>query len=114
MVGFSSPKRSVPLTTLQVVPREGYRHDHYVDQASGVKVPVLMAAVSRERLLDVFCDLLDPLGAVVDVVLESSHERTRGHLDLYREEVDLPILKSLLYEFEDLLLDDGLYRHRCA
>jgi len=96
-----------PSYDLQVVPRAGYRHDHYQDRESGIKIPVLMAAVSRESVLDVFFDLIEPLGNSVDVVLETSHERRTGHQDLYREEIDLPVLKSILYDFEDLLLDDG-------
>lgn len=96
-----------PSYDLQVVPRAGYRHDHYQDRDSGIKIPVLMAAASREKVLDLFFDLLDPLGEVVDVVLETSHERQGGHEDLYREEIDLPILKSILYDFEDVLLNDG-------
>lgn len=97
-----------PSYDLQVVPRAGYRHDVYQDKESGVKIPVLMAAVSREHLLDVFFDMLDPLGEEVDVVLETSHEKSQGgHDDLYRESIDLPVLKSTLYDFEDLLLDDG-------
>jgi len=53
-------------------------------------------------------DLLDPLGFEVDVVLETSHNReNRGHVDLYREHIDLPVLKSILWDFEDLLLNDG-------
>ncbi|HTN00924.1 hypothetical protein [Planctellipticum variicoloris] len=96
-----------PSYDLQVVPSSGYRHDAYQDRDSGIKIPVLMASVSREKLLDVFFDLLDPLGNVVDVVLETSHDRRGGHSDLYREDIDLPILKSVLYDFEDVLLDDG-------
>lgn len=96
-----------PSYDLQVVPGVGYRHDKYVDKESGIKIPVLMASASRERLLDLFFDLLDPLGDEVDVVLETSHERRGGHEDLYREQIDMPILKSTLYDFEDLLLDDG-------
>lgn len=96
-----------PSYDLQVMPKSGYRHDHYQDKESGIRVPVIMAAASREQLLDLFLDLLDPLGPTVDVVLETSHDRSGGHQDLYREEIDLPILKSILYDFEDLLLDDG-------
>ena len=53
-------------------------------------------------------DLLDPLGTVVDVVLETSHNRdSNGHQDLYREHIDMPVLNSILWEYEDLLLNDG-------
>ena len=97
-----------PSYDLQVVPTQGYRHDAYRDHETKVEIPVLMASVSRDRVLDVFLDLLDPLGYEVDVVLETSHEQSsRGHQDLYREHIDLPVLKSTLYDFEDLLLDDG-------
>ena len=97
-----------PSYDLQVVPRAGYRFDSYVDEQSGVKIPVLMAAASREILFDLFLDLLDPLGDEVDLVLETSHARAgRGHDDLYREHMDLPVLKSVLCDYEDLILDDG-------
>ncbi|HLJ12063.1 MAG TPA: hypothetical protein VKU82_12790 [Planctomycetaceae bacterium] len=97
-----------PSFDLQVVPTSGYRHDVYRDKETGVDIPVLMASASRERLFDVFLELLDPLGDEVDVVLETSHERSnRGHDDLYREHIDLPVLKSTLCDFEDMILDDG-------
>ena len=96
-----------PSYDLQVVPSSGYRHDVYQDAETGIKIPVLMGAASGESVLDVFLNLLDPLGNEVDIVLETSHERNSGHLDLYRENIDLPVLKSTLYDFEDLLLNDG-------
>lgn len=97
-----------PSFDLQVVPSQGYRHDVYEDEESQAQVPVLMVAASKEKLFELFLDLLDPLGDVVDVVLETSHHRGgKGHQDLYREQIDLPILKSILWDFEDLLLNDG-------
>ena len=97
-----------PSYDLQVVPRTGYRHDVYQDRDTGVKIPVLMASASREILFELFLDLLEPLGYEVDVVLETSHEKQHGgHTDLYRENMDLPVLKSTLYDFEDLILNDG-------
>jgi hypothetical protein len=96
-----------PSYDLQVVPSSGYRHDLYQDADTGIKIPVLMGAASRESVLDLFLELLDPLGNEVDMVLETSHERNNGHLDLYRENIDTPVLKSILYDYEDLLLNDG-------
>ena len=53
-------------------------------------------------------DLVDTLGSEVDVVLETSHHQNNGsHADLYREHIDMPVLKSVLWDFEDLLLNDG-------
>jgi hypothetical protein len=97
-----------PSYDLQVVPCQGYRHDSYRDEENRTTVPVLMGAVSQEDLFEAFLDLLDPLGNVVDVVLETSHRRDRhGHQDLYREHIDTPVLKSILWEYEDLLQNDG-------
>ena len=97
-----------PSYDLQVVPCQGYRHDSYRDEETRSSVPVLMGAASSERLFETFMDLLDPLGTVVDVVLETSHSREQtGHTDLYREHIDMPVLKSILWEYEDMLLNDG-------
>lgn len=96
-----------PSIDLQVIPRQGFRHDVYVDPTSNAKVPVIMASATRERLFDLFIDMIDTLGPVVDVVLETSHYHTGGHQDFYREHIDLPVLKSILYDFENLLLNDG-------
>jgi hypothetical protein len=97
-----------PSYDLQVVPTQGYRHDVYRDEQSKASVPVIMASATNQRLFDLFLDLLDPLGGEVDVVLETSHNTTRrGHTDLYRENIDMPVLKSVLCEYEELLMDDG-------
>lgn len=97
-----------PAPSLPVIPRQGYRRDIYRDDDAGLKVPVLAAAVSRERLFDLFLDLLEPLGPTVDVVLETSHgSEGGGHRDLLREHIDLPVLTSHFCDFEGLLLNDG-------
>jgi hypothetical protein len=97
-----------PSYNLDVVPRAGFRHDFYHDDQSKTKVPVLMASVTAKDLFETFIDMLDPLGPVVDVVLETSHTNdNKGHTDLYREHIDLPVLKSILYDYEELLTQDG-------
>ena len=97
-----------PAAHLPVVPREGYRLDVFRDPKARVEVPALVAAVSREKLFSVFLSLLEPLGPVVDVILETSHESPAGrHVDLVREQIDLPVLMSHLCDYEDLLLNDG-------
>ena len=97
-----------PAPAVPVAPRQGYRVETYRDPKANFEVPVLAAAVSRERLFEAFLALLDPLGDLVDVVLETSHETTGSqHLDLFREAIDLPILKSHCCEFEELLTHDG-------
>ena len=96
-----------PSYDLTIVPQQGFRHDEYVDESSSTKTPVLMAAATRHNLMDLFLDLIEPLGPVVDVVLETSHQATSHQEDLYREHIDMPVLKSILLDFEDVLLNDG-------
>ena len=106
--GFALTDAVRPSFDLQVIPRAGYRHDKYTDDRTGVDIPVLMVSASRENVFDLFVDLMDPIGGEVDVVLETSHEKANGHHeDMYREHIDLPILKSILYDFEEMLLNDG-------
>jgi len=105
---FRLPDAIRPSYDLQVVPAQGFRHDAYRDEQTRANVPVLMAAVSAERLFETFMELLDPLGGAVDVVLETSHSgEAKGHTDLYREHIDAPVLKSVLWEYEDMLVNDG-------
>lgn len=97
-----------PSYNLEVVPSAGFRHDVYRDEENRSNVPVLMAAVTKSRLMETFIALIQPLGEVVDVVLETSHAgHAGGHIDLYREYIDMPILESTLWDFEDLLVNDG-------
>ena len=88
-------------------PIAGYRHDTW--QNEGYRVPCLIASVTRAKLFEVFLKLTDLLGSEVDVILETSHGQrpNQGHKDMYREGIDLPILQSTLWSYEDLLTHDG-------
>ncbi len=97
-----------PSYDLKVVPKQGYRHDAYQDKETNTELPVVMAAASHENLFELFVELIELLGPVVDVVLETSHSRNgQGHVDLYREHMDMPVLMSTLWDFEELLTNDG-------
>ncbi len=96
-----------PSYDLQIVPRQGFRFDKYVDESNGSETPVVMASATSRVLMELFLDLITPLGNVVDVVLESSHHAGARGEDLYREHIDMPVLKSTLLEYEELLLNDG-------
>ncbi len=97
-----------PGPEIPVRPREGYRIEIFRDRGAKVRLPMLSAAVSAERLFDTFLALLEPLGDVVHVVLESSHGSAGDrHSDLRRDHIDLPVLASHLCEFEELLTHDG-------
>ncbi len=97
-----------PASGVRLPLSEGYRIQRLHQSDEGYETPVLAAAVSRDRLFETFLDLLEPLGPVVDVVIESSHDSTNGrHIDWYREGIDLPVLQSGLLEYEEFLLSDG-------
>lgn len=91
-----------------VIPREGFRQAVYRDYRHRLRIPVIAASVSREKLFEVFLALLQPLGEVVDVILETSHRTPAGkHRDLRRTAIDKPVITSYCCEYEDLLTHDG-------
>ena len=117
-----------PSLALAVIPQQGYKfeqtekHCDYEGRSrrdteqkgqservrSRWSSPILGISVSLESLFDVFLELLTPLGDTVHAALDTSHRYTgRYRADLHREHIDLPVLKSFLYEYEDLLLNDG-------
>ena len=97
-----------PSWQLDVVPQAGYRFDSYLDPQDGARLPAIIGAVSSEDLFETFLRLLEPLGDTCDVVLETSHEtKSTGHQDFLREGIDRTVLESILWDFEDLLLNDG-------
>jgi len=97
-----------PGAGLPVRPRQGYRVEIFRDRRAKLRMPMLSAAVSAERLFDTFLALLEPLGEVVHVVLESSHgANADAHTDLRRSHIDRPVLASYFCDFEELLTHDG-------
>ena len=97
-----------PAFDLRVVPEEACSRQEWKDRKTGVSVPVLVGSASREKLFDLFFDLLTPLGETVDVVLESSHGRIQGECaTFFRSDIDMPVFKSILCDFEAPLLNDG-------
>lgn len=96
-----------PSFPVEIPPVEGYRIHHYQNKTHGLRLPVLTAAVSQERLFDLFLALVKPLGPVVDVILENSSDSGEEMREYDREAVDLPILTSYCCDFEELLVNDG-------
>ena len=106
-----------PSLNLNIIPEQGYKYERLpLRTASGTAVstgsrwlmPILVASISQERLFETFLDLLNPLGETVNIVLETSHCFSGAYrTGLRRDHIDLPVLKSFLYDHEDLLLNDG-------
>jgi hypothetical protein len=96
-----------PAWQLGIIPEAGYRRDIYSDPTSGGRLPALVAAISSERLFETFLQLLEPLGDTCDVIIDSSHDRKAPPAELARHGIERVLLESLLWDFEDLLLNDG-------
>lgn len=97
-----------PALDVPILPDEGYRIEIFRDRKARLKLPMLSAAVSAEKLFDAFLGLVEQVGEVVHVVLESSHAGAEDRRqDFRRDEIDMPVLASHFCEFEDLLLNDG-------
>lgn len=91
-----------------ITPTEGFRFDECNVVGSTHKEVVLIASVSREKLLDVFMSMLEPLTEPLDVYITSSHNRADGsHVEVQSSVIERIILQSKLYDVEDIILHDG-------
>src|SRR5262249_13005591 len=92
-----------PSLRRQVEPPQGSRSAPSQDPRPGRKCRGRPPPVPRKRPSHLSLDLLAPRGGVVDRALETSHDSDgNSHRDLYRENIDLPVLKSQLCDFEEL------------
>lgn len=89
-----------------IFPVAGYRHDFYTDETTGEETLVIIAAVSREWVVEMFLNLLQPLGDELNVCLEKRYH-VYEHIELTRDQMDLSDLRCSLENFSDLLLNDG-------
>ena len=107
-----------PSFDLKIIPEQGYKYDHIKLKTGSVttlrrtgsrwSMPILVASVSLEYLFETFLETLNPLGETVSLVLETSHCSSGARrTGLHRDYIDLPVLKSFLYDHEELLLHDG-------
>jgi len=86
----------------------GYRRTKWWEPSTGAWITALEVAEKTARSFELFLDLLEPLGDTVDVVVETSHHLAEEeHVDHWRHEIDMPVLRSVLCEFEHLLVGDG-------
>lgn len=105
---FQLTSAVLPVHRSQWEPCQGWRIETYCDEETSSEIPTLAAAVSEEILFDVFLALLDRLGQVVDVVLESSHDGSSDvPRDFLREHIDRPVFLSYLLQFRELVMEDG-------
>ena len=94
-----------PALDLRILPEEGYRRSLQREAISGIFVPMVTCAASGEHLFDIFLETLDILAPTVDLVLRTSH--TGYPIERRREQIDLVVLESIFYDFEESILHDG-------
>jgi hypothetical protein len=100
----------MPSYDLQIIPKAGFKRTQWIDDEDGEVIPVAAISASSEVLFSLFMELIDLVSEkYADVFLETSHKIDRiGHCrELYRRRIDVPVLKSILYDFENLLMTDG-------
>ena len=106
---FVLPGAVRPSYDLQVIPCQGYRHDVYRDE----QIEIERAGADGRRLAASRCSRRSWTFSTrwarrsTWCWKRATTARTCGHVDLYREHIDLPVLKSILYDFEELLVNDG-------
>ena len=94
-------------------PVEGYRMAESRNELSGEIIPVLAAAATREKLFDLFVDLAQGLGEIVEPILHTSHTMRMDASVNYEEMACDPreriVVQSYLQEFKHLLMNDGCF-----
>lgn len=90
-------------------PVEGYKHVQYEDPATKDTTTQLIVGTRKDRLWSVFEALMEPLGSKVDVIVNThnSEGKVDVNRDFYREQIDVPILLSLIEEVRCDILDDA-------
>jgi hypothetical protein len=102
---FELPEAIRPGPRLDVIPTEGYRKEFFYD--GNHKIPVTHIALSKDRILAVFLDLIDICGPECEVVLETSKTEDNHRKSYHFDHIDTTVFKSLLCEYEEYLLSDG-------
>lgn len=88
--------------------REGYKITAYKSSSTGGSIPVIMAAASREKLADLFRDLIGVLGDAVNIRLDSSFGMRAGTwISHKRKNQKTVIAESHFLDHENFLINDG-------
>lgn len=88
-----------------IIPSEGYKIDKQVI-ADGRTRNRITISVSAEKILDLFDDLVKRLGDTCSIVVEDFRSM-QGHIDNFAYSRDTFIIRSILVDFEEFILNDG-------
>lgn len=100
------PRQSMPMI-------DRYKITH-IRQPDGFEVPTLIASLSREKLYDVFLEMVGTLKSEVVLMIHTSHDLDdhENPVELQRDEIELFMVESWLAnnDFENFLTHDGCIR----
>lgn len=91
-----------------VIPSEGYKIDKQVLPNGRTQFRMLISA-SAEDLLDIFDDFITLLGESCSVVVEDFRTNAGDHVDYFAYYKETFIVRSILLDFDDFLLNDGFF-----
>ena len=89
-----------------VIPSEGYKIEKRVMPDGHIRSRIVVSA-SAEKVLDIFDEFVALLGDSCSVVLEDFRTDNGDHIDHFAYYKDTFVARSILLDFEDLLLTDG-------
>lgn len=104
--GFTLTPAVVFFKDGDVIPSEGYKIEKRV-MPDGRRQSRIVVSASAEKLLDIFDELMALLGESCSVVVEDFRADNGDHIDYFAYYKDNFVVRSILLDFEDLLLNDG-------
>ena len=89
-----------------VIPSEGYKIETRV-MADGRTQSRMLVSASAEKVLDIFDEFIALLGDTCSIVLEDFRTDKGDHIDHFAYYKDTFVVRSILLDFDELLLNDG-------
>lgn len=68
----------------------------------------MLIAASKERIMDVLTDCMNLMGEEVQPTFRQYSDTDNTAREFWKPSIDVPILESAFFEFEDVILDDGM------
>jgi len=103
---FTLPPAVVFFKDGDVIPSEGYKVEKRIMPDGNIQSRILVSA-SVEKVLDMFNEFIALLGDTCGVVLEDFRTDKGDHIDHFAYYKDTFVVRSILLDFEELLLNDG-------
>ncbi len=105
--GFTLAPAVVFFKDGDVVPTEGYKIEKLNMQDGRTPSYRMLISASAEDLLDIFDDFIALLGESCGVVVKDFRAKDGDDVDHYAYNKETFIVRSILLDFEDFLLNDG-------